>query len=92
MNKDYISISMVEIFSVHNLFIPTIFDFLNKNKYWVNNRPVTQIPQNTSPISHNAPIYNRNVHNSVAKSCIVGYFSDALWMWICDQLIHNFTL
>ena len=26
------------------------------------NRPVAQIPQCTSPMSHNAPFYNRNVH------------------------------
>ena len=28
----------------------------------VQNRPVAQIPQCTSPISHNAPLCNRNVH------------------------------
>ena len=35
----------------------------------------------TSPISHNAPFCNRNVHISVTKWCIVGYLSDALWFW-----------
>ena len=31
------------------------------------NRPVAQIPHCTSPISHNAPFCNRNVHISVTK-------------------------
>ena len=43
------------------------------------NRPVTQTQKCTGPISHNAPVYNRNVHTSVAKTYIVGYFSDELW-------------
>ena len=37
------------------------------------NRPISQIPQCTSPISHNASFCNRNVHISVTKWCIVGY-------------------
>ena len=46
------------------------------------NRLISQIPQCISPISHNATLCNRNVHISVTKWCIVGYFSDALWdLW-----------
>ena len=47
------------------------------NVQWIK-PPVTQTPQCTSPISHNVPVYNQNVHNSVAKSWVVGYFSEAL--------------
>ena len=39
------------------------------------NRPGAQIPQCTSPISHNAPFYNRNVH-TCAHFC---YKNGALW-------------
>ena len=47
------------------------------------NRPVAQIPQCVSPISHNAPVCNRNVHIPVTKWCTVGYFYNALWdMWV----------
>ena len=49
---------------------------------WFCNRAVSQIPQCTSPILHNAPFCNRNVHISVTKWCIVGYLSNALWdLW-----------
>ena len=44
--------------------------------------------QCTSPISHNTPVYNQNVRNFAAKSCIVGYFSDALWNW-WDRSINS---
>ena len=54
------------------------------------NWPNSQIPQCTSPISHNAPVPYPTmshfvtemctcVHISVSKWCIVGYLSDALW-------------
>ena len=43
--------------------------------YW----PVAQIPQCTSPMSHNATFCNRNVHISVTKWCTVGCLSNALW-------------
>ena len=50
------------------------------------NKPVAQIPQFTSPISYNAPFCNRKctcLHVSVAKWCIVGYFSNAWWVrWV----------
>ena len=45
---------------------------LKTTKPW--NRPAVQIPQCTSPISHNAPFCNKNVHIFVTKWCIVGYF------------------
>ena len=53
------------------------------------NRPVAKIPQCTSPVSHNVPFCNRNVHVhiSVTKWCIVGYVSNALWeMGLLDHL------
>ena len=40
-------------------------------------RPISQIPQCSSPISHNASFCNRNVHISVTKWCIMGYGTDA---------------
>ena len=79
--------------------------------HWVNNNPAfgsnnasmkhiflnAQIPQCTSPISHNAPFCNRNI--SATKWCIVGYLADALWdLWggpigfdntICDYIWNN---
>ena len=46
------------------------------------NRPVAQNPQWNSPISHNSPLSNWHMHISVAKLCIVGYLSNALWdLW-----------
>ena len=51
---------------------------------WGIKRSISQIPQCTSPISHNAPLCNiyTCVHISVIKWCIVGYLSDALWdLW-----------
>ena len=86
----------MQIFSIHNLFMPTILDLLTKtNIEWIN-RPIAQTPQCTSPISHNAPVYNQNVHNSVsvAKSCILGYLFDALWnLWdrSINSLFHSIT-
>ena len=46
-----------------------------------------QIPQWTSPASHNAPLYNRNVHISVTKWYIVGYLPVALWVLWRDETI-----
>ena len=46
------------------------------------NRPVTQILQCTSSISHNTPFVTEMctcVHISATKWCIVRYLSDALW-------------
>ena len=47
--------------------------------------PNSQTPQCTSSISHNAPIYHRNMHMCVHFGytwCIVGYLSIALWdLW-----------
>ena len=44
--------------------------------------PDPQIPQCTSPISHDAKMCNWNVHISATKWCLVGYLSDALWdLW-----------
>ena len=46
------------------------------------NRSHYQRPQGTRHISHNAPLWNRNVHISVPKWCIVGYGRGALWnLW-----------
>ena len=53
-------------------------------KPWISwfNWPNSQIAPCTSPISHNAPFCNRNVHISVTKWCIVGSLADALWdLW-----------
>ena len=74
----------MQIFSIHN-FHAYHFRFANQktNVEWIN-WLVTQTPQCTSPISHNAPVYNQNVHNSVSveKSCILGYLLNALWnLW-----------
>ena len=41
------------------------------------NRPVAQNPQWNSPISHNSPFSNWNMHISVVKWCSVGYVSNA---------------
>ena len=48
--------------------------------------PISQIPQCTSPMSHNAPFCNRNVDISVTKWCIVGYGTSALWE--CVTCLH----
>ena len=59
-----------------------------RSHYSMCNRPFSQIPQCTIPLSHNAPLCNRNGHISVTKWCIVGYFSDVLWeLW--DRSICN---
>ena len=52
----------------------------------VAHKPISQIPQWTSPISYNALFRNRNlhiyVHISVTEWWIVGYLSNALWdLW-----------
>ena len=44
----------------------------------INNRLISQIPQCTCPIYHNIPLWNRIVHISVPKWCIVGYGTGAL--------------
>ena len=43
------------------------------------NGPDLQIPQFICPESHNAPLWNRNVHISVPNRCIVGYGTGELW-------------
>ena len=56
-------------------------ELLTKNRCWVTIDFLQTKPQCTSPISQNAPVYNRNVHNSVAKS----HTMDLLWekfQWI----------
>ena len=67
---------MVPIELAHNaLYKPVMTKFFSTT-------PAAQIPQCTSPISHSAPICNRNVHISVTKWCIVGYLAIALWdLW-----------
>ena len=51
------------------------------------NRPVTQIPQCTSPLSHNASFCNKNVHmcaHFCYKMVHCGYSSNAFWdVWEC---------
>ena len=54
------------------------FFYLPRSTY----RPIAQIPERTSLISHNAPFCNRNMHMCTTKLCIVGYLPDALWdLW-----------
>ena len=85
------------------------FCYKTMNSLWPSasgNRLISQIPQCTSPISHNAPFCNRNVHISitrwcnmhfsVAKRCIVGNGTGALWdfwgyyiSWWLPQWVHN---
>ena len=61
-------------------------------------RPVTQIPQCTSPISHNAPFCNRNVHTcahfchkmvhyGIFVWCIVGFVR---WVYWLDSINGSF--
>ena len=55
---------------------------------WGSNRSVLQIPQCTSPISHNAPFCNRNVH-----VCTFLLQNDALWdicLMHCHIIIINY--
>ena len=41
--------------------------------------------------SHDEPVYNWNMHTSVAKPCIMGSFTDALWnLW--DKSINLYIL
>ena len=51
----------------------------------LHNRPAAQIPQCTSPVSHNEPLCNKMFtceHTYVTKGCIVGYLTKALWdLW-----------
>ena len=43
---------------------------------------LSQTPQCIRQIFHNAPLFNRIVHISVTKWCIVGYGTGALWdLW-----------
>ena len=67
---------------------PMLCIFLSSEFWWPLNikRPAAQISQRTSPISHDAPFCNRNVHTcmhiSATKWCIVRYLSIALWdLW-----------
>ena len=65
--------------------------FSTHGKMFLCNRPISQIPQCASPISHNAPFCCKNVHMcahfyyvhiSVTKWCIVRYPSYTLWdLW-----------
>ena len=61
----------------------------------------SQIPQCTCPISHNTPLWNRNVHISVPMWCTVGYGTGALWdLWdrsilrasVANDIIVDWTL
>ena len=48
------------------------------------NRPISQIQQRTCPTSHDAPLWNRNVHISIPKWYIIGCGTVALcnsWIW-----------
>ena len=55
-------------------------------KSGIQNRPVSQIPQCTSPVSHNASFCNRNVHISVTKWCIVEYL---MHCGVCEMGLFN---
>ena len=46
----------------------------NDMQHWWSNRPVAQIPQCTSSISHYAPFFKRNVH-----MCVLVLQNGALW-------------
>ena len=74
------------IFSLSRFFVLYIVGFyVVFSGVWLLNQqnwPISQIPQCTCPTSHNAPLWNRNVHISVPKWCIVGYGTGALWdLW-----------
>ena len=66
------------------LYIETVHR-LQRRKH--SNWPNSQSPQCTSLIFHNAPYCNRNMHISVAKWCVVGYLSNALWADLWDWSI-----
>ena len=71
--------------------MPTILNLLAKNKRSVNHSAYyTNAKMHQSHIPQ-CTIYNRNMHNSVATSCIVGYFPDALSNLI-DLLVHKLSL
>ena len=54
---------------------------------------ISEIPQCTCPISHNAPLWNRNVRISVPMWCIVGYGTGALWdFWIWSIPFTTFSI
>ena len=61
VNKNQVSISMIQVFSIQDLFMPNDSDLLTKTNFWIINRSIAQIPQCTKPISNNAPFCNRNM-------------------------------
>ena len=67
-----------------------ILDIVNQQTTASSNRPVAQIPQCTSPISHNAPFCNRNVHTFLLENgalwdiCLVHY-------GICEMGLLNIS-
>ena len=66
-------------FHTRNLSVSWRFIYIQRS---FGSRPISQIPQCTSPIYHNAQFCNRNVHISVTKWCVMGYLSDAFWdLW-----------
>ena len=74
----------MQISSIHNLFMPTIWDLLTKNKCWVNH-DLLHKPHN-APVPY--PTMYQHIAVSVAKSCILGYLFDALWnLW--DRSINS---
>ena len=50
---------------------------------WHNaNRPISQIPQCTSPVAHNAPFCNKNVHMcGIFDWCIVELWDGSIALW-----------
>ena len=78
VNKNQVSISMVEVFSIQDLYMPKNSDFLTKTTFWLINRHIAQ--------TLNAPNPYPTMHHFVTelswKWCIVGYLSYALWnLW-----------
>ena len=68
--------------SMQRTWWPVVSTSIVTGSYW--NRPISQIPQCTSPISHNASFCNRNVHTcahfcykmvhcGIFDWCIVGF-------------------
>ena len=49
--------------------------------YIVYNRPVAQIPQCTSSISHNPPLCNKNVHIFLLQNGALG----DIWLMHCEM-------
>ena len=77
------------------LFIEFCREVTALTQLWLSKpyRTNSQILQCICPISHNAPFCNRNVHTSVTKWCIVGYFCNALWdLWDGSIVTYNFII